>query len=63
MDEKPLVQVAQKCAWCGMYLFMGQSISVYNGSDPLYTDWLCHTDCNLYEVVDYSKMKKDEKNT
>lgn len=42
----PLVQCAQKCAWCGRYLTTGDFAS-YNGADPLYIGWICHVECNL----------------
>lgn len=45
--QQPLIQYAQKCAWCGLYLLGGDEISTYNGLDYQYKDWLCHKDCNL----------------
>jgi hypothetical protein len=43
----PLPQNAQKCAWCGGYLWRYQSIAVYDGSNLDYIGWLCHTNCNI----------------
>lgn len=43
----PLIQHAQKCAWCNKYLIGAEhEFTLYNGSDPLYKGWICHVKCN-----------------
>lgn len=44
---EPLVQHAQKCAWCGHHLLGGEQTAQYNGEDPLYKGWECHSACNV----------------
>lgn len=50
---EPLVQHAQKCAWCGKYLTDG-SISVYDGPVPEYKYWMCHAECNMNPITSAS---------
>ncbi len=45
------LQVAQKCAWCGKYLWAGEEIGIYDGPDDEYTDWMVHDSCNLVPKV------------
>lgn len=44
--EEPLIQYAQKCAWCGEYITDAQETELYSGSDNRYKFWLCHKGCN-----------------
>lgn len=46
----PKIQCAQKCAWCGRYLFGGDDIATYNGPDEDYEGWMCHAECNLHDI-------------
>jgi len=55
--SEPLVQYAQKCAWCGRYLVGSESdFAIYNGKDPLYKGWVCHYECNLDNLDNLSDL-------
>lgn len=45
--EEPLLQLAQKCAWCKKYLLFGEETELYNGKNYQYKYWICHKKCNL----------------
>jgi hypothetical protein len=47
---QPLIQSAQKCAWCGDYLLGDEPTAVYDGANPLYVNWECHDRCNVYST-------------
>jgi hypothetical protein len=46
--KMPKIQYAQKCAWCGRYLFCYDEIGTYDGDDPDYQGWMVHESCNLH---------------
>ncbi len=46
-EDPPLMQYAQKCAWCGRYLYANDEIEIYNGNLRCYTGWMCHKQCNI----------------
>jgi len=46
-DDEILLQLAQKCFYCGLYLMGGQETAVYNGKQKRYTDWVVHQSCHL----------------
>ncbi len=41
------IQFAQKCAWCGGYIYADEATAPYNGDDTQYADWICHAKCNI----------------
>ncbi len=47
--EKKLtrLQLAQKCAWCGRYLWAMDDLSIYDGPDGGYIGWIVHDSCNI----------------
>mgnify|MGYP001588648898 CR=1 FL=1 len=45
--SQSLEQTAQKCPWCFQYLLASDSVSLYNGDNPIYNNWMCHTLCNM----------------
>ena len=48
--KMPKTQYAQKCAWCGQYLFCYEEIGTYDGDDPDYQGWMVHEFCNIHPI-------------
>jgi hypothetical protein len=38
--------IQQVCPWCKKHIFSMEDISVYDGDNPEYAEWLAHDSCN-----------------
>ena len=47
-SNEPLIQCAQKCAWCNQYMYFNDEIEEYKGLDVDFIGWMVHKHCNKF---------------
>jgi hypothetical protein len=45
LNETPLIQLAQECAYCFQPLLADDETETYRGISNFYENWICHKSC------------------
>jgi hypothetical protein len=46
----PMIQMAQKCAFCDRYIHADEETDSYNGDLDEYQGWMCHASCTKLPI-------------